>query len=77
MTISTLVLLYLRIYGITATGTLRINRQGVPEELIHMKASLQGNCIPRGTGFYFREPNSAEVYVCYYKAVQQIYGGCG
>ena len=49
--------------GITATGTLRTDRQGVPKEVISMKASLQGNCIPRGTGFYFREPNSPVVYV--------------
>lgn len=55
--------------GITATGTLRANRQGVPEQVIHMKASLQGNRIPRGTGFYFRKPNSAEVYVGVVNAV--------
>ena len=51
--------------GITATGTLRINRRGVPEKVINMKASLQGNRIPRGTGYYLREPDSAVVYVCW------------
>ena len=49
--------------GITATGTLRTDRQAVPEKVVSMKASLQGNRIPRGTGSYFREPNSAVVYV--------------
>ena len=29
-----------------------------------MKASFQGNRIPRGTGYYLREPDSAIVYVC-------------
>ena len=49
--------------GISATGTLRINRQGVPKEVRILKQALERKQVPRGTGFYIRPPNSKTVFV--------------
>jgi hypothetical protein len=51
--------------GITATGTLKSNRQGVPPEVISMKDALSKSSIPRGTGYYVRPPSSDIVYVAW------------
>ena len=49
--------------GISATGTLRTNRQGVPKEVRILKQALERKQVPRGTGFYIHPPNSKNVFV--------------
>ena len=51
--------------GIRATGTLRTNQRGVPDGVMEMKLFLQSKSIRRGIGFYYRECDSASVYVCW------------
>ena len=51
--------------GIVATGTLRVYRKGIPDSVVQLKAVLDGSAVPRGVGYYIREPNSAIVYVCW------------
>ena len=50
--------------GIRATGTLRINRQGVPDSVKELKSSLETKKFDRGSGFYYRETNSPLVFIC-------------
>ena len=52
--------------GIAATGTMKINRKGVPSEVVQMQAAVKKGKHPRGTGYYFREPGSSSVYVCWH-----------
>jgi hypothetical protein len=52
--------------GIRATGTLKTLRQGVPQEVKDLQMALKSRNIPRGTGYYFREPDSSAVYVCWH-----------
>ena len=49
--------------GISVTGTLRTNRQGVLKEVRILKQALERKQVPRGTGFYIRPPNSKTVFV--------------
>ena len=49
--------------GIAATGTLRTNRRGVPEDVLHLEKALNKNNVRRGTGHYIRLSNSKIVYV--------------
>jgi hypothetical protein len=50
---------------ITATGTLRPNRQGVPKDFRQLKEILDKKSVPRGTGFYICQPNSETVFVAW------------
>ena len=49
--------------GIRATGTLRINRRGIPDSVIELKRMLEKDDFPRGTGYYYVHESS--VYVCW------------
>ena len=49
--------------GISATGTLRVNRRGVPESVAQLKTVLSRSDVPRGTGYYIRD--GEDVYVCW------------
>ena len=51
--------------GIAATGTLRINRRGVPDAVKELVKVVNRRDVPRGAGFYVREPGACEVYVCW------------
>ena len=51
--------------GILATGTLNVGCQGVPQEVKQLKQVLENRNVPRGTGFYYREPSSPIVYCCW------------
>ena len=48
--------------GITATGTLRTNRQGIPADVLQLKKALNKSNVERGTGYYIRPPKSKLVY---------------
>ena len=41
--------------GITATGILRTNRQGISADVLQLKALNKSN-VERGTGYYIRPP---------------------
>ena len=49
--------------GISATGTLRTNRRGLPESVKQLKTALSRSDVPRGTGYYIRDND--DVYVCW------------
>ena len=49
--------------GITATGTLIVNRKGVLKEVQILKESMKGSSTPRGTGYNIRESGSPLVFV--------------
>ena len=49
--------------GIAATGTLRIDRKGVPDGVIQLRKTLSASNVPRGDGYYIRE--GSLVYVCW------------
>ena len=51
--------------GVTATGTVRVNRRGVPEAVAQVKSILQRSSTPRGKGYYIREQSSPIVYTCW------------
>jgi hypothetical protein len=51
--------------GIRSTGTLKTARQGVPNEVKQLQATLKLSTVPRGTGYYIRKPGSSSVYVCW------------
>ena len=53
-------LLSTEVYG---TGTLRVNRKGIPEEVVALKKELEKRGVPREEGFYFVD--SPMVYVCW------------
>ena len=48
--------------GITATGTFRANRRGLPADVLVLKVALDKPRASRGTGYYIRESNSSTVY---------------
>ena len=52
-------------YSITATGTLRTNRRGVPGDVVVLKEALDKRSVTRGTGYYIRDPESSIVYSCW------------
>ena len=45
-------------HGITATGTLRVNRRGIPSDITTVKSLLQPKKTSRGKGYYIREKDS-------------------
>ena len=49
--------------GIAATGTLRIDRKGVPDGVKQLQKALSASNVPRGDGYYIRE--GSLVYVCW------------
>ena len=49
--------------GITATGTVKTNRMGVPSEVKLLKEALEKTHVPRGTGYYIRPRGSRTVYI--------------
>ena len=49
--------------GIYATGTLRVDRRGVPDDLVNLKVALGERMVSRGTGYYIRK--GAIVYTCW------------
>ena len=51
--------------GIGATGTLRLNRSGVPDAVKKLAAALNKRDAARGTGYYIREQGSRIVYCCW------------
>ena len=51
--------------GIFATGTLKVGRQGVPPEVKQLKAVLESQKVPRGTGYYYQQPSSPLIYCCW------------
>lgn len=51
---------------IRTTGTLQTNRRNVPEEVQQLQAALKSTQVPRGTGYYIRQPGSSCVYVCWH-----------
>ena len=53
-------LLSLEVYG---TGTLRVNRKEVPEDVVVVKRELEKSGVSRGAGYYIVEPPA--VYVCW------------
>ena len=57
--------LHLLEHGITATGTLRINRRGVPSVVGQVQSLLKAKDTPRGKGYYIREKDSPIVYCCW------------
>ena len=48
--------------GIYATGTLRVDRKDVPEDVKTLKVALTGSKVVCGTGYYLRE---GDVYTCW------------
>ena len=51
--------------GVKATGTLRATRKNVPADVQMLQMALRKSNVPRGTGYYIREPQSSVVYVCW------------
>ena len=51
--------------GILATGTIIKNRRGIPPSVKKLHDALSRSDVPRGTGYYIREPGSEIVYVCW------------
>lgn len=51
--------------GIAATGVMRVSRKGIPDSVKALKAVLDRKDVPRGVGYYVREPGSPFVYVCW------------
>ena len=49
-------------YGIVATGTLNVSRKNVPSEVVTLKKAVEKRNITRGTGYYFRCPESDITY---------------
>ena len=49
--------------GIAATGTLRIDRKGVPDGVKQLQKALSASNVPQGDGYYIRE--GSLVYVCW------------
>ena len=49
--------------GIVATGTLHVNRKGIPDSAVKMKAALDKSDLPRGVSYYVREDKSPLVHV--------------
>ena len=39
--------------GIRATGTLRINRRGIPDAVVQLKTFLEQKSSSRGSGYYY------------------------
>ena len=55
----------LEVKGIRATGTLKVNCQGVPTTVKQLQTVLKSSTVPWGTGYYIREPGSSAVYICW------------
>jgi hypothetical protein len=53
-------------FAITATGTVRINRRGIPSEVGEVKAIMSRRTTQRGQGYYVRERGSPIVYCCWH-----------
>ena len=51
--------------GITATGTVQVNRRGVPPAVGDLKGCLKNRSTPRGKGYYIQERGSRLVYTCW------------
>ena len=51
--------------GIQATGTVIKNRRGIPPSVKKLRDALSRSDVPRGTGYYIREPGSEIIYVCW------------
>ena len=51
--------------GIGATGTLRLNRSGIPDAVKKLATALNKKDVARGTGYYIRERGSKLVYCCW------------
>ena len=49
--------------GIASTGTLRIDRKGVPDGVKQLQKALSASTVPQGDGYYIRE--GSLVYVCW------------
>ena len=49
--------------GIAATGTLRVDRKGVPDVVKQLQKVLSTSNVPRGDGYYIRE--GCLVFVCW------------
>ena len=61
----------LRKSGITATGTFRSNRRGLPTEVVLLKAALEKAQVPRGAGYYYRDKKTNIVY-CVWKDTRVV-----
>lgn len=61
----------LRKSGITATGTFRSSRRGLPTEVVLLKAALEKAKVPRGTGYYYRDKKTNIVY-CVWKGTRVV-----
>ena len=57
--------------GITATGTFRINRRGLPDDVVSLKAALEKGKVSRGTGYYIRDEKAKVVY-CVWKDTRVV-----
>lgn len=55
----------LKEHGIGTTGTLKTTRQGLPNKVKTLAQALNRSDIRRGTGYYIRERDSSDVYVCW------------
>ena len=51
--------------GIAATGVMRVSRKGIPQCVKQLKSALCRSDVPRGVGYYIREPDSPHVFVCW------------
>ena len=56
---------YLKTVDVYATGTLRINRQGVPPAVTQLRQALDRRTVPRGEGYYIKDNNSTITYICW------------
>ena len=58
-------------HGVTATGTFRSNRRGLPPEVVALKLALEKSKVPRGTGYYYRDDKTGIVY-CLWKDTRVV-----
>ena len=49
-------------YGIVAMGTLNVSQKNVPSEVVTLKKAVEKHNITRGTGYFFRCPESDITY---------------
>ncbi len=57
--------------GILATGTFRITRHGIPDDVLALKSALEKKAVTRGTGYYIREVSARIVY-CLWKDTRVV-----
>ena len=55
----------LKEHGIGTTGTLKTTREGLPDKVKTLAQALNRSDVRRGTGYYIRERDSSDVYVCW------------